>query len=137
MRKIKIVLCISFLIISILSGCGKQEPINALASIETSDIDKVEHTGTTGGQNGGYSYSLSESESSGFIDLLNQVELGNAVDERDALSNGAVSYYTLYYTDGETLTISPGQYFKIGDTYYEFMNYEELWDEFIVFNSLH
>ena len=33
--------------------------------------------------------------------------------------------------------ISPGQYFKIGDTYYEFMNYEELWDEFIVFNSLH
>ena len=38
MRKIKIVLCIS------------------------SDIDKVEHTGTTGGQNGGYSYSLSESE---------------------------------------------------------------------------
>ena len=137
MRKIKIVLCISFLIIGILTGCGKQEPINALASIETSDIDKVEHTGTTGGQNGGYSYSLSESESSGFIDLLNQVELGNAVDERDALSNGAVSYYTLYYTDGETLTISPGQYFKIGDTHYEFMNYEELWDEFIVFNSLH
>ena len=117
MRKIKIVLCISFLIISILTGCGKQEPINALASIETSDIDKVEHTGTTGGQNGGYSYSLSESESSGFIDLLNQVELGNAVDERDALSNGAVSYYTLYYTDGETLMISPGQYFMIEDTY--------------------
>lgn len=137
MRKIKIVLCISFLIISILTGCRKQEPINALASIEISDIDKVEHTGTTGGQNGGYSYSLSESESSGLIDLLNQVELGNTVDERDALSNGAVSYYTLYYTDGETLTISPGQYFKIGDTYYEFMNYEELWDEFIVFNSLH
>ena len=67
MRKIKIVLCISFLIIGILTGCGKQEPINALASIETSDIDKVEHTGTTGGQNGGYSYSLSESENNGFI----------------------------------------------------------------------
>ena len=54
MRKIKIVLCISFLIISILTGCGKQEPINALASIETSDIDKVEHTGTTGGKDGGF-----------------------------------------------------------------------------------
>ena len=137
MRKIKIVLCISFLIISILSGCGKQEPINALASIETSDIDKVEHTGTTGGQNGGYSYSFSESESNGFIKLLNKVELGNVVNERDALSNGAVSYYTLYYTDGETLTISPGHYFKIGDTYYEFKNYDELWDKFVEFNSIH
>ena len=26
MRKIKIIFCISFLIVSILSGCGKQEP---------------------------------------------------------------------------------------------------------------
>ena len=137
MRKIKIVLCISFLIISILTGCGKQEPINALASIETSDIDKVEHTGTTGGQNGKYSYSFSESESNGFIELLNQVKLGDAVDEKDALSSGAVAYYKLYYTDGETLTISPGRYFKIGDTYYEFKNYDELWDKFIEFNSIH
>ena len=32
--------------------------------------------------------------------------------ERD----GAVSYYTLYFTDEETLTISPEQYFKIGGT---------------------
>ena len=137
MRKIRTVWLTLFLSFNILSGCGKQEPDIDLASIDIAEIDKIEHTGTTGGQNGGYSYSLSESESSGFIDLLNQVELGNAVDERDALSNGAVSYYTLYYTDGETLMISPGQYFKIGDTYYEFMNYEELWDEFIVFNSLH
>lgn len=54
-----------------------------------------------------------------------------------ALSNGAVSYYTLYFTDSETLTISPGQYFKIEDTYYDFKNYDELWDEFIEFNSIH
>lgn len=65
------------------------------------------------------------------------MELGNAVDEREALSNGAVSYYTLYFTDEETLPISPGRYFKIGDTYYEFRNYDELWDEFIGFNSIH
>ena len=65
------------------------------------------------------------------------MELGNAVDEREALSNGAVSYYTLYFTDEETLTISPGRYFKIGDTYYEFSNYDELWDEFTGFNSIH
>lgn len=137
MRNIKIVLCISFLIVSILSGCGKQEPNNGLENIDISDINKVEHTGTTGGQNGGYSYSLSESESNGFINLLNQVELGNAVAERDALSCGAVSYYTFCYTDGETLTISPGRYFKVRDTYYEFKNYDELWDKFIEFNSIH
>ena len=137
MRKIKIIFCISFLIVSILSGCGKQEPNIDLSSIDISNIDKIEHTGTTGGQNGEYSYSLSESESNGFIELLNQVKLGNTMDERDALSNGAVAYYKLYYTDGETLTISPGRYFKIGDTYYEFKNYDELWDKFIEFNSIH
>lgn len=137
MRNIKTVLCISFLIVSILSGCGKQEPNIDLENIDISEINKVEHTGTTGGQNGGYSYSLSESESNGFINLLDQVELGNAVDERDALSCGAVSYYTLCYTNGETLTISPGRYFKVRDTYYEFKNYDELWDKFIEFNSIH
>ena len=62
MRKIKIILGISSLIAIILSSCGKQGPNIDLASIDISDIDKVEHTGTTGGQNGGYSYSLSESE---------------------------------------------------------------------------
>ena len=65
MRKIKIILCILFLFVSILSGCGKQGPNIDLASIDISDIDNVEHTGTTGGQNGGYSYSLSESERNG------------------------------------------------------------------------
>ena len=137
MRKIKKNLCISFLIVSILSGCGKQGSNIDLASIDISDIDKVELTGTTGGQDGEYSYSFSESESNGFIELLNQVKLGNAVDERDALSSGAASYYTLYCTDGETLTICPGRYFKIGDTYYEFKNYDELWDKFVEFNSIH
>ena len=43
--------------------------------------------------------------------------------------------YTLYFAIDETLTIIPGGYFKIGDTFYEFDNYDELWDKFIVFNS--
>ena len=123
--------------LNILSGCGKQGPDINLADINISEIDKIELTGTTGGKDGEYSYSFSESESRGFIDLLNQVELGNAADEREALSNGAVSYYTLCFTDGEEMTISPGRYFKIGDTYYEFKNFDELWDRFIEFNSIH
>ena len=47
----------------------------------------------------------------------------------------AVSYCTIYFVIDETLTIIPGEYFKIGDTFYEFDNYDELWDKFIVFNS--
>ncbi len=67
--------------------------------------------------------------SCGSLFILSQGE----ARERD----GAVSYYTLYFTDEETLTISPGRYFKIGDIYYEFSNYDELWDAFIGFNSIH
>ena len=123
-------------VMGVFSGCGKQGPDIDLADIDISEIDKVEHTGTTGGKDGGFSYTFSEDEASGFIELLAQVELGSAVDEKEALTSGAVSYYTIYFTDGEMLTISPGRYFKVGDTYYEFRNYDELWDRFIEFNSL-
>ena len=92
-----------------------------------SEIKKIEHIGTTGGIDGDYSYSFSDNQIVEFIDLLNQVELGGKVDENKASSNGAVSYYTIYFI--------PGEYFKIGDTFYEFDNYDELWDKFIVFNS--
>ena len=81
------------------------------------------------------SYSFSDNQIVEFIDLLNQVELGGKVDENKASSNGAVSYCTIYFVIDETLTIIPGEYFKIGDTFYEFDNYDELWDKFIVFNS--
>lgn len=119
------------------SGCEKQEQNIDLASIDISDIEKIEHSGTTSGKEGSYSYSSSESESNDIIDLLHQVELGNKVNENKALSNGAVSYYTLYFTDGETLTLSLGQDLKIEDTYCDFKNYDELWDEFIRANSIH
>lgn len=41
MRKIKIFFCISFLIVSILSGCGKQKPNIDLSNIDISNIDKI------------------------------------------------------------------------------------------------
>ena len=100
-----------------------------------SEIKKIEHIGTTGGIDGDYSYSFSDNQIVEFIDLLNQVELGGKVDENKALSSGAVSYYTIYLVTDETLTISPGKYFKVADRYYEFDNYDELWDKFIVVNS--
>ena len=136
MKKIGIVLFILIFLTSTLLGCGKQDVNIDLETIDVSEIKKIECIGTTGGIDGDYSYSFSDNEVVEFIDLLNQVKLGDKVDENKALSNGAVSYYTIYFATDETLTISPGKYFKIEDTFYEFDNYDELWDEFIVFNSI-
>lgn len=130
-----IVLLTFIFLTSTLFGCGKQDASVGLESIDVPEIEKIEHTGTTGGKDGDYSYSFSDNQIVEFIDLLNQVELGGKVDENKASSNGAVSYYTIYFIIDETLTIIPGEYFKIGDTFYEFDNYDELWDKFIVFNS--
>lgn len=135
MRKIKI-LFISLFWVCMVSGCEKQEQSINLSSIDISDIKKIEHRGTTGGKDGSYSYCLSHREGTDLINLLHQVELGNTVDASKALSAGAVSYYTLYFTDGKKLSFSPGQYFKIENAYYDFKNYDELWDEFIRINSI-
>ena len=105
MKKIGIVLLILISLTGTLLGCGKQDVNKDLESIEASEIKQIEHTGTTGGKDGNYSYSFSDDEVIEFINLL-------------------------------TLTISPGKYFKVADRYYEFDNYDELWDEFIVFNSI-
>ena len=135
-KKIGIVLLILISLTGTLLGCGKQDVNKDLESIEASEIKQIEHTGTTGGKDGDYSYSFSDDEVIEFINLLNQVKLGDEVDENKALSSGAVSYYTIHLATDETLTISPGKYFKVADRYYEFDNYDELWDEFIVFNSI-
>ena len=136
MKKIGIVLLILISLIGTLLGCGKQDVNKDLESIDASEIKQIELTGTTGGKAANYSYFFSDKEVVEFIDLLNQVKLGDIVDENKALSSGAVSYYTIYFATDETLTISPGKYFEVEDTYYEFDNYDELWDEFIVFNSI-
>ena len=67
--------------------------------------------------------------------MLNQVELGDEVDKNQALSSGAVTYYKLYFQGKDVVTLCPGHYFGVDEKYYEFVNFEELWDEFITFNS--
>ena len=109
MKKIGIVLLILISLIGTLLGCGKQDVNKDLESIEASEIKQIEHTGTTGGKDGNYSYSFSDDEVIEFINLLNQVKLGDEVDENKALSSGAVSYYTIHLATDETLTISPGK----------------------------
>lgn len=136
MKKIGIVLFILIFLTSTLLGCGKQDVNIDLETIDVSEIKKIECIGTTGGIDGDYSYSFSDNEVVEFVDLLNQVKLGDKVDENKVLSNGAVAYYTIYFATDKTLTISPGKYFIIEDTFYEFNNYDELWDEFIAINSV-
>lgn len=117
----------------LLSGCERRIDFG---TIRLSEIDKIELCGTTGGKDGEFSYLLTEYECKDFVYLLNQVELGDEVDENQALSSGAAAYYTLSFYEDDAITISPGPYFNIEGTYYQFHNYEELRDQFTYFNTL-
>lgn len=130
---------LSFILImmTLLSGCHKNTTNSAIefGTIDVSEIDKIELSGTTGGKDGNYSYTLSDQEKKEFVHLLNQVELGDEVDKNQALSSGAVTYYKLYFQGKDVVTLCPGHYFGVDEKYYEFVNFDELWDEFVTFNS--
>ena len=133
----KIILSFILIMMTLLSGCHKNTTNSAIefGTIDVSEIDKIELSGTTGGKDGNYSYTLSDQEKKEFVHLLNQVELGDEVDKNQALSSGAVTYYKLYFQGKDVVTLCPGHYFGVDEKYYEFVNFEELWDEFITFNS--
>lgn len=138
MKKTHFLKMMVLLVLVLLSGCAKQkksDQLDTLDQLSASEIEEIECAGTTGGANGTFQYDLTESEIEDFTDLLLQVELGKEVDEKEALSSGAVTYYTIEFTDGESMKISPGSYFMIDNTYYVFENYDELWESFIEFNS--
>ena len=130
---------LSFILITVtlLSGCQKNTINSAIefGTIDVSEIDKIELSGTTGGKDGNFSYTLSDQEKKEFVHLLNQVELGDEVDKNQALSSGAVTYYKLYFQGKDVVTLCPGHYFGVDEKYYEFVNFDELWDEFVTFNS--
>jgi len=130
---------LSFILITVtlLSGCQKNTTNSAIefGTIDVSEIDKIELSGTTGGKDGNFSYTLSDQEKKEFVHLLNQVELGDEVDKNQALSSGAVTYYKLYFQGKDVVTLCPGHYFGVDEKYYEFVNFDELWDEFVTFNS--
>ena len=122
---------------TLFSGCQKNTTNSAIefGTIDVSEIDKIELSGTTSGKDGNFSYTLSEQEKKEFVHLLNQVELGDEVDKNQALSSGAVTYYKLYFQGKDIVTLCPGHYFGVDEKYYEFVNFDELWDEFVTFNS--
>ena len=133
----KMILSFILITVTLLSGCQKNTTHSAIkfGTIDVSEIDKIELSGTTGGKDGNYSYTLSDQEKKEFVHLLNQVELGDEVDKNQALSSGAVTYYKLYFQGKDVVTLCPGNYFGVDEKYYEFVNFDELWDEFVTFNS--
>ena len=133
----KIILSFILITVTLLSGCQKNTTHSAIefGTIDVSEIDKIELFGTTGGKDGNFSYTLSDQEKKEFVHLLNQVELGDEVDKNQALSSGAVTYYKLYFQGKDVVTLCPGNYFGVDEKYYEFVNFDELWDEFVTFNS--
>ena len=133
----KMILSFILITVTLLSGCQKNTTHSAIefGTIDVSEIDKIELSGTTGGKDGNYSYTLSNQEKKEFVHLLNQVELGDEVDKNQALSSGAVTYYKLYFQGKDVVTLCPGHYFGVDEKYYEFVNFDELWDEFVTFNS--
>ena len=133
----KMILSFILITVTLLSGCQKNTTDSAIefGTIDVSEIDKIELSGTTGGKDGNYSYTLSDQEKKEFVHLLNQVELGDEVDKNQALSSGAVTYYKLYFQGKDIVTLCPGHYFGVDEKYYEFVNFDELWDEFVTFNS--
>ncbi len=133
----KMILSFILITLTLLSGCHKNTTNSAIefGTIDVSEIDKIELSGTTGGKDGNYSYTLSDQEKKEFVHLLNQVELGDEVDKNQALSSGAVTYYKLYFQGKDVVTLCPGHYFGVDEKYYEFVNFDKLWDEFVTFNS--
>lgn len=133
----KMILSFILITVTLLSGCQKNSTHSAIefGTIDVSEIDKIELSGTTGGKDGNYSYTLSDQEKKEFVHLLNQVELGDEVDKNQALSSGAVTYYKLYFQGKDVVTLCPGHYFGVDEKYYEFVNFDKLWDEFVTFNS--
>ena len=133
----KIILSFILIMMTLLSGCQKNTTDSAIefGTIDVSEIDKIELSGTTGGKDGNFSYTLSDQEKKEFVHLLNQVELGDEVDKNQALLSGAVTYYKLYFQGKDVVTLCPGHYFGVDEKYYEFVNFDKLWDEFVTFNS--
>lgn len=133
----KIILSFILIMMTLFSGCQKNTSNSAIefGTIDVSEIDKIELSGTTGGKDGNFSYTLSDQEKKEFVHLLNQVELGDEVDKNQALSSGAVTYYKLYFQGKDVVTLCPGHYFGVDEKYYEFVNFDKLWDEFVTFNS--
>lgn len=79
MRKTNMLLLISLLSLYLFTGCEKQKPVIDLESIDISEIEKIELSGTTGGKDGHFSCDLSEDERQDFVELWDQFVMFNSI----------------------------------------------------------
>lgn len=126
-----IYIVVIFNICSSLLGYEKVDNRDCLKDINPSEIVEIKCSGTTGGKDGHFEYFLDERQQEDFVELLGKVKLGRKAEREEALSSGAVTYYTLEFEDGEVLEVSPGRFFMVNDDYYYFLNYDKIWDEFL------
>lgn len=124
-----------FAAVIVCMGCNRDTAGEILKEIDVSEVEAVECFGSTGGQNGEFGYELSHEYIAGFIELIQKAELGEEVSEDQAFSVGAIVYYIIHFQDGNSVEISPGDYFMVEDKYYVFENRDELWDSFVKYNS--
>ena len=103
----KMILSFILITLTLLSGCQKNTTHSAIefGTIDVSEIDKIELSGTTGGKDGNFSYTLSDQEKKEFVHLLNQVELGDEVDKNQALSSGTVTCYKFYFLFNDVVIV--------------------------------
>lgn len=110
-------------------------PVKIFSRLDSRDITKIHRSGTTGGKDGDFQNDLTPEQIEQLIDLLKEVQLGKQIPRTQALSAGAVTYYTIEQNNGLQFTISPGKYFLFKETYFQFVNFDDLWDEFVDLNT--
>ena len=133
-KKWIIVIYILCFVLAVIVGFRIQTGVKSkkiIADLEVSNIDRVHFSFYSGGITGSYEEDLSTEQTEKLVELMKKVRFGGRVSEEKAATSGASSCYIIYMKDGTKLTLDPGRFFKINHTYYEFENFDELWDEFI------
>jgi cytochrome c-type biogenesis protein CcmE len=105
--------------------------------LEAGQIERVEYAYDLGvpGPEGSGKGQMDPRRIPAFVDFLKKVRLGGAVSDGESAYSGASSTYTLVMKDGSRRKLDPGEYFGVDGTYYKFINFNDLWDEFVEWNS--
>ncbi|MBP3238742.1 MAG: hypothetical protein J6M24_06680 [Lachnospiraceae bacterium] len=74
-----------------------------------------------------------------FVEIYNMTELSELNEEKEYASSGAASTYFIKLKDSYKnmeMVVCPGKDFFINHFCYEMMNFDEIWDRWIIVNSV-
>lgn len=106
-------------------------------NLDAEQIERVEYSydpGTAGTESSGQG-EMAFRRIPEFVEFLKKIRLGGAMPDGESASSGASSIYMIVMKDGSQLKLKPGRYFGVDGVYYRFVNFDELWDEFVEWNS--